>query len=167
MQRLENACDELSSLNKCVPTSSGKRPLWFDSCKRPPPVSDHEVFAFWAVTYGMFDCIKIEIDIEEIWMVLTILTDNEYYLWLWSSVTVVPFYRFWLILVHIRHYSLLRWIQWVRPIWFTCFFKTSWYLRAVAIFFCGEMRSNEDFQSERGRRLKSLAGWLVGAIRLP
>ena len=29
----------------------------------------------------MFDCIKIEIDIEEIWIVLTILTDNEY-LWL-------------------------------------------------------------------------------------
>ena len=29
----------------------------------------------------MFDCIKIEIDIEEIWIVLTTLTDNEH-LWL-------------------------------------------------------------------------------------
>ena len=29
-------------------------PLWFDSCKRPPPVSNHSVFAFWVVAYGMF-----------------------------------------------------------------------------------------------------------------
>ena len=24
-------------------------PLWFDSCKRPPPVSNHSVFTFWVV----------------------------------------------------------------------------------------------------------------------
>ena len=26
-------------------------PLWFDSYKRPPSVSDHLVFAFWVVAY--------------------------------------------------------------------------------------------------------------------
>ena len=26
-----------------------------DSCKRPPPVRDHSVFAFWVVAYGRFD----------------------------------------------------------------------------------------------------------------
>ena len=31
-------------------------PLWLDSCKRPSPVSDHSVFAFWVVAYGRFDC---------------------------------------------------------------------------------------------------------------
>ena len=31
----------------------GKGALWFDSCKRPPPVSDHSVFAFeWSLTGG-------------------------------------------------------------------------------------------------------------------
>ena len=30
----------------------GIDPLWFDSCKRPPPVSNHSVFAFWVVAYG-------------------------------------------------------------------------------------------------------------------
>ena len=38
-------------------TLLGKYHLWFDSCKRPPPVSDHSVFAFWVVAYGRFDCI--------------------------------------------------------------------------------------------------------------
>ena len=28
--------------------------LWFDPYKRPPPVSDHSVFAFWVVAYGRF-----------------------------------------------------------------------------------------------------------------
>ena len=28
------------------------RDLWFDSCKRPPAVSDHQVFTFWVVAYG-------------------------------------------------------------------------------------------------------------------
>jgi len=71
-------------------------------------------------------------------MVLTILTDNEYLWlcrvrsacfipWLWSTVTVVPFFRSWLIFVHILHYPWLRWIRWVRSIWFPCFLKTSWY----------------------------------------
>ena len=28
-------------------------PLWFDSCKRPPPVSDHSVLHFgWSLTGG-------------------------------------------------------------------------------------------------------------------
>ena len=36
----------------------GREPLQFDSCKRPPPISDHSVFAFWVVAYGSFDCIK-------------------------------------------------------------------------------------------------------------
>ena len=31
--------------------------LWFDSCKRPPPVSDHTIFTFWVVAYGRFECI--------------------------------------------------------------------------------------------------------------
>ena len=34
----------------------GRGPLGFDSWKRPPPVSDHSVFAFWVVAYGGFDC---------------------------------------------------------------------------------------------------------------
>ena len=33
----------------------GIDPLWFDSCKRPPPVSNHSVFAFWVVAYGRFE----------------------------------------------------------------------------------------------------------------
>ena len=32
-------------------------PMWFDSCKRPPPVSDPSVFAFWVVAHGRFDCV--------------------------------------------------------------------------------------------------------------
>ena len=36
----------------------GRDPLWFDSCKRPPPVSDHSVLEFWVVAYGRFDCIQ-------------------------------------------------------------------------------------------------------------
>ena len=36
----------------------GRDPLWFDSCKRPPPVSDHSVLACWVVAYGRFDCIQ-------------------------------------------------------------------------------------------------------------
>ena len=31
----------------------GRGPLWFDSCKRPPPVGDHSVFAFWVVAYSL------------------------------------------------------------------------------------------------------------------
>ena len=36
----------------------GRNPLWFDSCKGPPPVSDHSVLAFWVVAYQKFDCIQ-------------------------------------------------------------------------------------------------------------
>ena len=36
----------------------GREPLQFNSCKQPPPVSDHSVFAFWGVAYRWFDCIK-------------------------------------------------------------------------------------------------------------
>ena len=39
----------------------GKDPLRFDSCKRPPPVSDHSVFASWVVAYRRFDCILNEL----------------------------------------------------------------------------------------------------------
>ena len=39
----------------------GREPLWFDSCKQPPPVdppvSDQSVFAFWVVAYKKFDCV--------------------------------------------------------------------------------------------------------------
>ena len=35
----------------------GRDPLWFDSCKRSPPVSDRSIFAFWLVAYGRFDCV--------------------------------------------------------------------------------------------------------------
>ena len=34
-------------------------PPRFGSCKRPPPVSDRSLFAFWVVAYGRFDCIII------------------------------------------------------------------------------------------------------------
>ena len=37
-------------------TLLGEGPLWFNSCKRPPPVRDHSAFAFWVVAYGKFDC---------------------------------------------------------------------------------------------------------------
>ena len=45
----------------CAWTFSPKKPpwpLWFDSCKRPNPISDHSVFAFWLVAYGRFECIS-------------------------------------------------------------------------------------------------------------
>ena len=38
----------------------GRNSLWFDSCKRPPPVSDHLVLAIWGVAYGRIDCICFE-----------------------------------------------------------------------------------------------------------
>ena len=31
--------------------------LQFAPYKRPPPVGDHQLFVFWVVTYGWFDCI--------------------------------------------------------------------------------------------------------------
>ena len=37
-------------------TLLGRDALWFDSYKRPPPVSDHSVFAFWVVAYRRFNC---------------------------------------------------------------------------------------------------------------
>ena len=40
----------------CLDLFSEETPLWFNSCKRPPPVSDRLVFAFWVVAYGRFDC---------------------------------------------------------------------------------------------------------------
>ena len=33
----------------------GRDPLRFDSCKRPPSVSDHSVFASWVVAYRRFE----------------------------------------------------------------------------------------------------------------
>ena len=45
----------------CTWTFSRKKPpwpLWFDSCKRPNPIRDHSVFAFWLVAYGRFECIS-------------------------------------------------------------------------------------------------------------
>ena len=32
----------------------GKGPLWFNSCKQPPLVSDH--YGIWVVGYGRIDC---------------------------------------------------------------------------------------------------------------
>ena len=43
----------------CLDLFSVKAPCGFDSCKRPPPVSDFSVFAFWVFAYGSFDCIFI------------------------------------------------------------------------------------------------------------
>ena len=34
----------------------GRNPLWFDSSKRPPVISEHSVFAFWFIAYGRFEC---------------------------------------------------------------------------------------------------------------
>ena len=31
--------------------------LQFDSHKQPPLISEHQLFAFWVVTFGWFDCI--------------------------------------------------------------------------------------------------------------
>ena len=55
---LDIACNKLSSiiLSRYAGPLLGKGSLCFDSCKRPPPVSDHSVFAFWVVAYGRFDC---------------------------------------------------------------------------------------------------------------
>ena len=38
----------------------GRNSLWFDSCKRQPPLSDHLVLAIWVVAYRRFDCIWFE-----------------------------------------------------------------------------------------------------------
>ena len=66
-RNLEIACNKFSSLN-CVGSgadysapsrvffSEETSGLWFDSRKRPPPVIDHYVFAFWVGAYGRLDC---------------------------------------------------------------------------------------------------------------
>ena len=36
---------------KCVQTSFMREPLWFDSCKGPPPVSSHLILSFWLFSY--------------------------------------------------------------------------------------------------------------------
>ena len=38
-------------------TSSWNRSPVFDSCKWPPPVTDHSIFEFWVFTLRRFDCI--------------------------------------------------------------------------------------------------------------
>ena len=51
---LEIACNKIVFDKVDVPGPLlGRGPLWLDSCKRPPPVSDHQlkVFAFWVVAY--------------------------------------------------------------------------------------------------------------------
>ena len=46
----------MSLLRNCMQYEDvpGPVPRKFDSCKRPPPVSDHSVFAFRVVAYGRF-----------------------------------------------------------------------------------------------------------------
>ena len=43
----------INSLTKgrFIRTPAWIRPLWFDSLKRPPHVSHHQIFTFWVVTY--------------------------------------------------------------------------------------------------------------------
>ena len=43
-------------ISRCVRPVPGRDSLWFDSRKRPPPVSDHLSLTFWVVAYGRFDC---------------------------------------------------------------------------------------------------------------
>ena len=33
-----------------------RKPLWFDSCKGPPPVSNHLILSFWFFSHGKFKC---------------------------------------------------------------------------------------------------------------
>ena len=33
-----------------------REPLWFDSCKGPPPVSNHLILSFWLFSYVKFKC---------------------------------------------------------------------------------------------------------------
>ena len=42
-------------------------PLWFDSCKRPPPISDHSVFAFWVVAHGSGSTVLILSQTVDMW----------------------------------------------------------------------------------------------------
>ena len=43
-----------------------KDPLQFESRKRPPPVSDHRLFAFWVVAYWSFDRMVLSLRIRAI-----------------------------------------------------------------------------------------------------
>ena len=44
-------------ISRYVRPIPGRDPLLFDSLKRPPPVSGHQILAFWMVAYG-FDCVS-------------------------------------------------------------------------------------------------------------
>ena len=57
---LDIVCIKLSSINYLPGRLLGREPLWFNSCKQPPPITDHSVFAFWVVAYGRFDCITLD-----------------------------------------------------------------------------------------------------------
>ena len=61
LEHTKNFSDTMQFDILCARNFSRKKPpwpLWFDSCKRPNPISDHSVFAFWLVAYGRFECIS-------------------------------------------------------------------------------------------------------------
>ena len=70
----------------CVDLCLAKGPLWFDSCKRPPPISDHSAFAFWVIAclrqvqlYGVITCSALGRCIQQGVDVLTIVFIAQLY----------------------------------------------------------------------------------------
>ena len=68
----------------------GRGCLRFDSCKRPPPISDHSVFAFWVVAYGRFDCFEYMTKYRRIIIVIIILSQNTHIVLSLPSEAVFP-----------------------------------------------------------------------------
>ena len=60
---LDITCNKLSYEVDMTGPLHERATLWFNSCKRPPPISNHLVYAFWVVAYGRFDCITYYIHI--------------------------------------------------------------------------------------------------------
>ena len=56
---------ELHMLSYVPGPSLGRKPLWFDSCKRSPSINDHSVFAFWLVAYGRFE---FRSKLQQVWL---------------------------------------------------------------------------------------------------
>ena len=70
----------------CLDLCLGKGPLWFDSCKQPPPVSDHSAFAFWVIAclleirlYRVITCSALGLYIQQGVDVLTIVFIAQLY----------------------------------------------------------------------------------------
>ena len=69
----------------------GRNPLWFDSCKRPPVISEHSVFAFWFVAYGRFECrSKMMSRIGMFQGAEKVQKGTNFRFWLWSFEVLYP-----------------------------------------------------------------------------